>query len=418
MPDKMENEKSPYRIGEQVQDVFQTLKNNVAVKAGLKCIKDNHPNTVDEMKKIVAIPAPTFKEQQRGEYFGKRLIELGLKDVQVDSVGNVYAIRSGNGSGPTILIDAHLDTVFEEDVDLIPVEKDGKIFAPGIGDDVAGLANMLAVLQALQAAGIETAGDIVFLGSVCHEGTGDLRGIKTFLNNHSEIAAAIHLEPVNGIIYSATGSRRYEVVYTGPGGHSWIGFGLPNAIHAIGRAIAQIADVSVPQAPKTTFNIGIVNGGTSVNTIAPHASLLLDMRSVSEEELLKLEDSILPIFQQAATEENARWGSENGISVEIKKIGDRPAGAQPIDSIIVQSAAMAMSVLGGEPRFAGPMSTNGNYTIKLGIPMVVFGSVDETGDTHAKSEWIIPNHKKVQELFLMTLGLAGALGISKPIIKK
>lgn len=411
-------EKMFYEVSEEVENRYAIIMDCAIVKQGLEHIAADCAKMMTDLKKIVSIPAPTFKEKKRGEYFMKRLAELGLVDVKMDRVGNVYGTRLGTGNGPTILVDAHLDTVFSAATDVMPVERDGKIFAPGISDDACGLAAILSVVRAFTTSRIKTVGDIIFCGTVGHEGTGNLLGIKTIYRDNPHINAAVHLEPENGIVYLATGSRRYEVTFKGPGGHSWNEFGLPSAIHALSRAVAEIADIKTTQDPKTTFTVGIVKGGTSVNSIAADASLQLDMRSNSEEELLKLEAGILPLFQKAADTENARWNHEMKITVDCKKIGDRPAGSQSVNAKIVQAAVMAYKALKLNPVMLGPCSTNANVSIDLGIPAVVVGAVENSGDAHALTEWIeIKNaYHGPQKLFLMILGLAGIAEMVAPLI--
>jgi acetylornithine deacetylase/succinyl-diaminopimelate desuccinylase-like protein len=403
-------------MAEEIKATFSALMSASVVKAGLAFLVEDHEDTLKELKKMVAIAAPTFLEKERGEYFAECLSAYGL-DARTDSAGNVYAIRKGKGNGPVVVVDAHLDTVFPPGIDLAPVEKEGKIFAPGVGDCTAGLAIMLSVIKALNAARIDTVRDVIFLATTCHEGEGDLKGIKTFLDEHgAEISAIIHLEPSGqDIVYLATGSRRYEVTFSGQGGHSWVSFGLPSAIHAMGRAIAKIAAVEVPENPRTTFNIGVVKGGTSVNTIAAEAALLLDLRSVSEEELLRLESIVLPMFETAAREESGRRAKGHPVSASYRKIGDRPAGEQPMDARIVQVAVVAAEMAGKSPRLGGPMSTNANYSIKKGIPAVVISCVKNGAAVHSRDEWIETSPHEAQALLLTVLGLAGAHEITASI---
>ena len=312
---------------------YDRIMSQHSIKVALDFIKTDHDNTITEQKQISTIPAPSFKEQKRGEDYLKRLVIVGVKDVQMDKEGNVCGLLPGSGKGPKLLFAAHLDTVFPEGTDTRVKEKNGRLYGPGIGDDARGLALILSVARAFKASGIKTVGDVMVCGNVGEEGIGDLRGVKALFRDHHDIDGFISVDTpddVSGITYLATGSHRYEVTYKGPGGHSFEAFGLPNATHALGRAIAHIADLQVPKQPKTTFAVGIVKGGTSVNSIAAEASMLVDMRSDSETELLALEKRFLDIVRNAATEENVRWSS-NKMTVEIKLIGNRPAGSQPAD---------------------------------------------------------------------------------------
>ena len=326
-------------ISQQTAGTFAKIRQSPQVRQGLEFIKNDDASTLAEQKILVAIPAPPFKEKVRGEYYRTHLQALGLQDVKVDAEGNVYGVRPGNGNGPKVLVEAHLDTVFPEGTNTQPVEREGRIFAPGIADNTRGLAALLSVLRAFQATGIHTVGDIIFCGTVGEEGLGNLRGMKAFFREHRDIAASVDIDgtSVTRITYLATGSHRYEIHFHGPGGHSFGDFGTPSAIHAMGRAIAKIADVQTPRHPKTTFTVGTVNGGTSVNAIAADAWMFLDIRSNGEEELLSTESKILPLLQRAVDEENARWNSDKKVIVETKLAGDRPAGSQSPNSNISAS---------------------------------------------------------------------------------
>lgn len=409
------------KLSSQTKDAFAKLQSNPQVKLGLEFIKSDDANTVAEQKTIVAIPAPPFKEKVRAEFYMKRLQALGLQNVKMDSEGNVYGIRPGTGKGPKIFVEAHLDTVFPEGTNTKPVERDGKIFAPGISDNTRGLAAMLSVIRAFNVSGIRTVGDVIFCGTVGEEGLGDLRGMKAFFRDHKDIAASVDLDGarVSEIVYLGTGSHRYEIHFKGPGGHSFVAFGRPSAIHAMGRAIAKIADVQTPSDPKTTFTVGTVSGGTSVNAIAADATMLLDMRSNGPEELLKLERQIMPLLQKAADEENARWKSEFKITVEPKLVGDRPAGSQSPDATIVQAAWMATRVIGQQPELTTASSTNANLPISIGVPAVTLTSGGEEGFIHAPGEWWNPTNAYLgpQRIFVMILGLAGVDGVTPPLVQ-
>lgn len=409
-----------YTVVPETDAAFAKISSYDLFKKGLNFIQEDAARTLADQRTIVAIPAPPFKEKARGEYYLKRLKELGLKDVQMDKEGNVFGIRPGSGKGPKILVEAHLDTVFPEGTNTIPSEKDGKIYAPGIADDSRGLAALLSVVRAFHASGIKTVGDVIFCASVGEEGLGDLRGMKAFFRDHKDIAASVSIDgtSVNRITYLATGSHRYEVIFKGPGGHSFGSFGTPSTIHAMGRAIAKIADVEAPKSPKTTFTIGVVSGGTSVNSIAAEARLQLDMRSNSQEELLKIESKILPLIQEAVDEENARWGSDK-IVAEVKLVGDRPAGSQSANGMIVQCAWLATKVIGQEPELTAASSTNANLPISIGVPAITIGGGGADGRNHSPDEWYDPQKAYLgpQKIFAVILGLAGVEGLTEPLIK-
>ena len=349
------------RIGHRGR--LQAILANPKVIKTLEDIKADDDERFAEQKRITEIPAPPYKEKVRAEYYLKRFQELGFKDASIDAEGNVIALRKGSGGGrPKLVVSAHLDTVFPEGTDVAVKEKDGVTLAPGIGDDSRGLAALLSLIKSINANEIATVGDVMFVGTVGEEELGNLRGVKALFRDHTDIDGFISIDGlgITRVVNQATGSHRYEMIFKGPGGHSFQEFGLPSAIHAMGRAIAKISDLQTPSDPKTTFTVGTVSGGTSVNAIAGEARMAVDMRSNSTEELLKLEARLLDLVKQAVTEENARWKSDK-LTVEIKLIGDRPAGIVAMDSPIVQATQRAVSTITRGPRvtFAGS-STNSN----------------------------------------------------------
>src|SRR4051812_47761609 len=240
--------------------------NNAKVKEVLDIIKADKAWTFQQQLEIVQIPAPAFKESVRAADMKKRFEAVGLRNVRIDEVGNVIAERRGTGRGPTVLIEGHLDTVFPEGTDVTVKKKGDTLNAPGIGDDVRGLVTVLAVARAFEKAGLQTNGTVYFIGNVGEEGPGNLRGTRHLLTKElkGKIDYFITVDGDGlGIASRAVGSDRYKVTYKGPGGHSYGAFGIPNPIHALGRAMAAIADIQVPTNPKTTFNVGVISGGTS-----------------------------------------------------------------------------------------------------------------------------------------------------------
>lgn len=404
-----------------VETAFQAILANPKVARTLEDIKADDARTLAEQKRITEIPAPPFKEKVRAEYYLKRFQELGLKDASIDSEGNVIALRKGSGGGrPKLVVSAHLDTVFPEGTDVSVKEKDGAILAPGIGDDSRGLAALLSLLKSINANEIATVGDVMFVGTVGEEELGNLRGVKALFRDHTDIDGFISIDGlgISRVVNQATGSHRFEMIFKGPGGHSFQEFGLPSAIHAMGRAIAKISDLQTPSDPKTTFTVGTVVGGTSVNAIAGEARMAVDMRSNSTEELLKLEARLLDLVKMAVAEENARWKSDK-MTVEIKLIGDRPAGIVAMDSPIVQATQRAVSTIARGPRvtFAGS-STDSNMAMSLGIPAVTIGGGGEGGNWHSRNEWYKPVDGWLgpQNALLTVLTLAGLDGVSKPVL--
>ncbi|MCZ8515230.1 M20/M25/M40 family metallo-hydrolase [Paenibacillus filicis] len=408
-------------ISGDVKKVFEHLLADPYVNSGLEFIQSDNDQTLADQIEITEIPAPPFKEEVRAEYFKKRLEALGLLDARMDREGNVYGIRPGTGEGPKLFISAHLDTVFPEGTDTSVRKEGGRYIGPGITDDGRGLAALLSLVRAFHFANIQTKGDILFGAVVGEEGLGDLRGIKAIFRERHDIDGFISIEPgkPSRTIYLATGSRRYRFTYKGPGGHSYGAFGIPSAIHALGRAIAKISDLCPPEIPKTTFTVGTINGGTSVNTIAAEAIMLIDLRSTSPEELLKIEEQVFAIVKDAAVEENTRWKSD-AIQVDIAIVGDRPAGSQPSEAIIVQAALASTEALGFEPLLSQPSSTDANVPISLGIPAVTLGGGGSNGGAHTLDEWFDPTdaHYGVQRIFLTMLGLVGVDNATEPLLQR
>jgi tripeptide aminopeptidase len=401
---------------------LQALLANPKVVKTLDDIKADDARALEEQKRITEIPAPPFKEKVRAEYYLKRMQELGFKDASIDAEGNVIALRRGTGGGrPKLVVSAHLDTVFPEEVDVTVKEKDGVINAPGIGDDSRGLAALLSLVRTMNENGVSTVGDLLVVGTVGEEELGNLRGVKALFRDHKDIDGFISIDGlgISRVVNQSTGSHRYEMIFKGPGGHSFQEFGLPSAIHAMGRAIAKISELQTPSEPKTTFTVGTVRGGTSVNAIAGEARMAVDMRSNSTEELLKLEDKLLGLVKQAVVEENARWNTDK-ISVEIKLIGDRPAGIVEMDSPIVQATQRAVSTItGGKRATFGGASTDSNIAMSLGIPAVTVGGGGEGGNWHSRNEWYKPTDAWMgpQNALLTVLMLVGLDGVTKPALQ-
>ena len=386
---------------------------SASVKAAVDRIKADNAWTLDQQQSICEIPAPPFKETVRGAEYKRRLEALGLT-VRIDSVGNVIAERKGTGRGKTVMIAGHLDTVFPEGTD-VKVKREGNAMrGPGIGDDCRGLAVVLAVARAFQMEKVQTDGTVIFVGNVGEEGPGNLRGVRhLFMHEYKgKVDYFISVDGTGlGVTSRAVGSNRYRVTYQGPGGHSYGAFGMPNPIHALGRAISTIADIQVPTTPKATFNVGIVEGGTSVNTISPSGAMDVDLRSESPKALADLDAKFQAAIQHAVTAENARWPSSRvRIGVKIDTIGIRPAGAQPDSAYIVRTAVNAGKALGFTPPTTAS-STDANFPMSLGIPAITIDGGGDGRGAHSTSEsyddgdrgWVGP-----QWAALLIAALAGA----------
>lgn len=405
----------------QTEAAFVKLTAHAGVKQAVDFLRADDERTLKDQIELTEIPAPPFKEMVRAQEYQKRLKALGLGDARIDAEGNVIAVRKGSGKGPVLVLSAHLDTVFPEGTDVKVKVKGNRYEAPGIYDDGRGLASLLSVLRALNQTGLKTVGDIVFVGTVGEEELGDLRGVKALFRDNKAIDGFISLDglDIGRIVNQATGSRRFRIIYTGPGGHSFSAFGLPSATHALGRAIAKISEVRTVDQPKTTFTVGTLKGGTSVNAIAAEAELGLDMRSNSAVELKKLEDQIMALAREAADDENRRWDKKDVIKVEFRLVGDRPAGAGQLDSPMVQAARRAVATVGGEVKAITASSTDSNLPISLGIPAVTLGSGGVGGGSHGPGEWFSPINAWLgpQSTLLTVLSLVGVEGVTEPLLQ-
>jgi len=389
----------------------QVPAGDARVRQALEHLRATEPQTIEEQIAICQIEAPPFKETRRGEDYRRRLEALGLRNVRIDSVGNVIAERPGEPGGPVIVISGHMDTVFPEGTD-VSVRRDGtRLHGPGIGDDCRGLAVVLAVARALEQAQVQTRGTLLFVGTVGEEGAGNLRGMRHLFGR--ELAGRVdYFISVDGtglgLTKDAVGSHRYTVTYRGPGGHSYGDFGAPNPVHALGRAIAKLSDFQVPRDPRVTFSVGIVEGGTSVNSIAMSAGMQVDMRSVDATALDSLDARFQAAIRQALEEENARWSRGDRMTMEVDTIGIRPAGTQPDDAPIVAAARAAGQALGFQVP-AGASSTDANIPIALGIPAATIDGGGRGGGAHALGEWFdtTDSHLGTQWALLFVLTLAG-----------
>ncbi|MDT8428882.1 MAG: M20/M25/M40 family metallo-hydrolase [Pseudomonadales bacterium] len=408
-------------VDADIQQNFQRLSNDARVQAALRAIAEQEPETIAEQIRLTEIPAPPFMEQRRAEYYLEQMKARGLADAYIDAEGNVVGIRRGVGDGPLFAIAAHLDTVFPPETDTRVELRNGRYYAPGISDDGRGLAVLLRLIETLNASGLATTGDIMFIGNVGEEGRGDLRGIKAIFRDHPDIDGFVSIDGsgLTRITTGGTGSRRFEFHFSGPGGHSFGAFGLVSAIHAMGRAIARIADMETPADPKTTFTVGTVSGGTSVNSIAADAMFALDMRSNDAAELALLETRIKEAAREAVAEENARWNNNGNISVDFRLIGDRPVGLTASENPLVQAAALAFAGVNIELQGLGISSTDSNVPMALGIPAITIGGGGQGGGAHSPEEWFEPveSHRGPQLALLLTLALTGVPNLAVPALE-
>lgn len=378
------------------QSEIEALQANPKVKTAMEHVYSLEAQSLADLIELTEIPAPPFNETARGERFAEMLREAGLEDVHTDEVGNVIGRRPGtanaNGSGKRVAYAAHLDTVFPEGID-VTVSVDGdKYAAPGIGDNTRGLVTILEVLRAMQHAQIETEADILFIGNVGEEGLGDLRGVKHLFRDGAEkIDTFIAVDGGNSdrIVYGGVGSHRYRVTFHGPGGHSWGAFGLANPHHALGRAIA-LFDERAPEVTsvgdKTSYNVGRIGGGTSVNSIPFESWMEIDMRSGNQDKLDDVDAVLQAAIREALEEENAGRLDGPALTVDIKRVGTRPAAMGDPDSPLVQRTMAATKALGIEPSLQ-ISSTDSNLPISIGVPAVTISRGGKSEGAHSLDEW-------------------------------
>jgi tripeptide aminopeptidase len=403
-----------------VDGTYKALEGAAVVRKTLADLRADDGRTWEEQKKLTEIPAPPYKEAVRAQYMLKRFREAGLKDATIDTEGNVLGLRKGGG-GPKLVVSAHMDTVFKEGTDVKVKEIDGRFHAPGIADNTRGLVALLSVIGTMNANNVRTVGDVLFMATVGEEELGNLRGVKALFRDHKDIDGFISIDgtPIDRVTNTAAGSHRYEVVFKGPGGHSFRHFGLPSAIQAMGRAVAKISDLETPAMPKTTFTVGTVQGGTSVNAIAGEARMAVDMRSSNNAELAKIDAKIQAAVKEGVAEENRRWKSDQ-ITAVTSLIGDRPAGGTPADAKIVQAWRRSIATLGREVKTLSDGSTDSNIAMSLGVPAITIGGGGESDGQHSLREWYKPTDAYLgpQGIFLTLLGLAGLEGVSQPLLEK
>ena len=414
--------------GQTPGDEVRRLAEHPAVRSAFGIIEELEPRTVRELIELTQVPAPPFMEEERARVYAEWLREAGADSVFIDEEGNAIGIRYGRGgargSTPegerrTVALSGHLDTVFPEFVDVTVAQRGDTLFAPGIGDDTRGLIAVLTVLRALEAAGIETEADVQFIGTVGEEGLGDLRGMKyLFREGADPIHTWIDVDGtgLGRIVNKGLGSHRFRVIFRGPGGHSWGAFGLANPAHALGRGVRHfqdVADTLTRSGPRTSYNVGRIGGGTSVNAIPFEAWMEVDMRSESAESLGRIDTAFRGAMRRALAEENALRRAGPEIELELDQIGDRPSGEVADDHPLVERAIEVMRIFGTQPELTRS-STDSNIPIALGIPAVTIGSGGVGGGAHSPAEWWInrDGHLGIQANLLL---LVSEAGLAEPI---
>jgi len=398
----------------------QGLMAHPAVQRALDHVEANDAQTIADLITLTEIPAPPFAETERGQAFQAMMEELGIDTTWVDDEGNVIGLRSGSGSGRTIVFSAHLDTVFPEGTDVTVRVSGDTLTAPGIADDTRGLATLLAILRAMNTAEVRTDADIWFVGTVGEEGLGDLRGVKHLFREGAprpEAFISVDGTGAEGITHQALGSHRYLITFRGPGGHSWGAFGLANPAHALGRAIRHFQDGADPYtrtAPsRTSYNVGVMGGGTSVNSVPFEAWMQVDMRSEAQATLFQVDSILQAAVQRALVEENELRRRGDALTVDVEMVGNRPSGSISEDDAFIQRAIAVTRALGFEPRL-GMSSTDSNVPISLGIPSMTIGGGGRGVGAHSPDEFFINENGPagIQRAMLVLLAQAGVGNVS------
>ncbi len=394
-----------YAKPSRCEDVVRGIYESESFKKIERFLNTQFDDVVEEIKTISQIPSPTFFEKQKSDYVRSRFEALNLEDVRIDDVNNTTGRLPGKSGDGAFIICAHIDTVFPEETELLVREKGGRLYCPSIGDNSTSIAGMLAIIEAFNLVAYTPPWDVIFLANSREEGRGDLEGIRCFLDRaaasdpETDIKGVISIDgKYNTICNRGVGSRRLKVEVKTEGGHSWHDFGNTSAIHAMGGAIGRIARLTAPESPRTTYNVGVVSGGSTVNTIAETATMLIDIRSAEIEMLRKMEEEIRNVVRESMDEFDA--------ACAIEVVGDRPSGAIGDDHPFVQTVLSASSLFGIEktPRAS---STDSNIPLSRGVPSVTFG-VYSGNAAHTVNEYIEPASIK-KGLPTAALGILGIL---------
>lgn len=384
------------------------------IKAAFERIEQLDPTTLKRHIELTEIEAPPFKEATRAKVFADYFNKLGMDSVWIDAEGNVLGLLYGSEGNRTVALDAHLDTVFPEGTEVKVRIQNDTLYAPGIGDDTRGLSMLLTLLETIKTEQIQPKDDLLFVGSVGEEGLGDLRGVKhLFRTGGPKIDAWIAIDggAIGRVNNKGLGSYRYRITFSGPGGHSWGAFGLANPHHALGQAITnfvQAADEYTSKGPKTSYNVGVISGGTSINSIPFESVMQIDIRSVAPKRLDVMESLLEEAVNQALLDQNQRKRRGPELTVKIDKIGNRPSGELSDQLPLVQRTLAATEAFGVTP-YLTRGSTNSNIPIAMGIPAVTIGRGGDGGKAHSLDEWWTnkEGHKAIQLALLILLMEAG-----------
>ena len=403
-----------YTIHKEYQTSIQELLSSDDMKSAFEYIISLEDETEQNHIRLTEVEAPPFMESERGKVFMDMLQATEITDVRIDDVGNVIGRLAGTEGERTVALDAHLDTVFPKGTDVKVKIKNDTLFAPGIGDDTRGLAMLLTIAKTIQDEEIKFRDDVLIIASVGEEGLGDLRGVKhLFGPDGPDIDSWISIDggDVGRVNNKGLGSYRYRVTFSGPGGHSWGAFGLVNPHHALGDAINRFverADDYTATGPRTSYNIGVISGGTSVNSIPYESKMEIDTRSIDPSRLDTLKGLLETSVQEALDAQNERRRIGKELTVAIDMIGNRPSGELSSDLPLIQRALAATAALGKRPQLTRG-STNSNVPISLGIPAVTIGRGGIGAYGHSLDEWWLnkEGYKAIHLAFLLLATEAG-----------
>ena len=395
-----------------------------AFRAAKAYIENDRAHTLEQQVELAQIPAHSNHEERKAARIAEMIKEAGYNEVITDEVNNVYTIIRGTKGNPRVMITAHSDTVFPLDTDLtVRRTQDGRIYCPGICDDTRGVAEILSMLRAMKACRIQPVGDIIIGSDVGEENEGKMRGIKHLCKTVPNIDGYISIDLQGGagtMVYAGTGSYRYKITFKGVGGHSFTAFGTPNPAYAMGRAIAAMSTMTVPKTPRTTYNVGVVSGGTAATAIPKEVYMCIDLRSNGVGEMEQLKRKVEAIIKTAVEAENNYWNSEDKVTYEIELLGELPVAPQKDDHAIVQAGLRSMELLGIEykPRPEGAGPTDSNIAILNHIPAITLGRGGKGGGGHSLDEWFEPKdeHLGPQRALLTLLTLSGVDGVSEPVL--
>jgi len=403
-------------VAKQYTAEIKKITSNAAVKKAMQTIVDMEKETMSNHVLLTEIPSPPYKEKIRAAKFAEMIKAAGTDSVWTDTAGNVIALRKGKTGKKRVVLEAHMDTVFPEGTDVKVTYRGDTLFAPGVGDDTRALAMVLTVIKAMEQTGVETDADVLFIGTTGEEGQGDLRGVKNLFSaagpGKIDTYIAIDGGAVGGITHRGLGSHRYKITVKGPGGHSSGAFGIGNPHNALGRAIhywAVEADkFALLKGVRVTYNVGVIGGGTSVNSIPFESWMEVDMRSESPERLAGMDELLQAAVKKALAEENSMKKMGKDLTVDVKLIGDRPSGGNDPYSPLIQRALASALYFKAEPKL-GVGSTNSNIPISKGIPAVTIPRGGQGGNGHSLNEWYLNDkgYIAIQQAMLLLLTEAG-----------